>query len=202
MLSMRRTAASIPIFSIIRNIITSVRAIENGTRRLQKPHRAVGFDGVSKHDGYASSSHPSWRFIQCNPLRHCVTCVTQLPEIARDPMQFPSSLRHLRHTTAQNRARSNAIPAGSPRAVARPGFPQIRTCPIKASGSSSQEFATPLLSTLWTTRARGRLYRCSKRRNWDHVIGLPRLRRDSFRRHILRVACRNRCTLAILPVIP
>ena len=36
--------------------------------------------------------------------------------------------------------------AGSPRAVARPGFPLIRTCPSKASGSSSY-FAT-LLSRL------------------------------------------------------
>ena len=32
--------------------------------------------------------------------------------------------------------------AGSPRVVAHPGFPQIRTCPIKAYGSSGQGFAT------------------------------------------------------------
>ena len=32
--------------------------------------------------------------------------------------------------------------AGSPRAVARPGFPQIRACPIKAPGSSCHVFAT------------------------------------------------------------
>jgi hypothetical protein len=30
---------------------------------------------------------------------------------------------------------------GSPGAVARPGLPQIRTCPIKAFGSSSHQFA-------------------------------------------------------------
>ncbi len=32
--------------------------------------------------------------------------------------------------------------AGSPGAVARPGFPQIRACPIKAHGSSCHVFAT------------------------------------------------------------
>ena len=36
---------------------------------------------------------------------------------------------------------SRRLEAGSPWAVARPGLPQIRTCPIKASGSSGQSFA-------------------------------------------------------------
>ncbi len=40
-------------------------------------------------------------------------------------------------------ARPVRLAAGSPRAVARPGLPQIRTCPIKASGSSGRGLATP-----------------------------------------------------------
>jgi uncharacterized protein YbcI len=41
---------------------------------------------------------------------------------------------------------------GWPRAVARPGLPQTRTCAINAFGSSSYPFATPR-HTEWTARA-------------------------------------------------
>ena len=40
---------------------------------------------------------------------------------------------------------------GWPRAVARPGLPQTRTCAINAFGSSSYPFATPRY-TEWTAR--------------------------------------------------
>jgi hypothetical protein len=63
--------------------------------------------------------------------------------------------------------------------------------PVKeASGSSSHDFAT-LPTRLWTTRARGRLYRSSRRANRDHVIGLPRRRRDNRRLQIPRASSRN-----------
>jgi hypothetical protein len=48
-------------------------------------------------------------------------------------------------------------PGGCP-----PGFPQIRTCPIKAYGSSSHGFATEG-HTEWTARAGGSGYRPSIR---------------------------------------
>jgi hypothetical protein len=61
---------------------------------------------------------------------------------------------------------------------------------LNASGSSSHDFATPL-SRPWTTRARGRLYRFSRRRNSDHVTSPSRRRRDSRCRQILRAPSRN-----------
>ena len=61
----------------------------------------------------------------------------------------------------------------------------------EASGSPSYDVAT-LLAKPWTTRARGRLYRFSRRRNWVHVSGRPRRRRDSRWHHIFRVPSRNR----------
>ena len=68
--------------------------------------------------------------------------------------------------------------AGSPRAVARPGFPQIRTCPIKASGSSCHVNATGR-HTEWTAIAGGSGWRFRKRLRRSQVIRPPRRRRDS-----------------------
>jgi hypothetical protein len=45
-------------------------------------------------------------------------------------------------TKSRNAKPQSRVAAGSPRAVARPGFPQIRACPIKAHGSSCHVFAT------------------------------------------------------------
>ena len=72
-----------------------------------------------------------------------------------------------------------------------PKAPTDPDVPVKeASGSSSHDFAT-LPTKPWTTRARGRLYRFSRRRNLGHVIGLPRRRRDSRHRQIRRAPSRN-----------
>ena len=76
-----------------------------------------------------------------------------------------------------------------------------RRAALNASGSSSHAFAT-LLRRPWTTRARGRLYRFSRRRNSAHVTSPSRRRRDSLRRQILRASSRNSWRLKKLPMIP
>ena len=58
-----------------------------------------------------------------------------------------------RGSSASESARSSR--AGWPRAVAHPRLPQIRTCPIKASGSSNNGLAAQRY-TLCTTLAKGR----------------------------------------------
>ena len=58
--------------------------------------------------------------------------------------------------------------AGSPRAVARPGLPQIRTCAIRASGSSGQGFAARRYME-WMARAGGSGYRASNAWKRSHV---------------------------------
>ena len=84
-----------------------------------------------------------------------------------------------------------ALPeAGSPRAITHPGLPLIQTCRFPASGSSSHDFAAPP-SRLWTTRAFGSSYRCSKSRNSFHVNVPARRRRDSQRFQIFRAPSRN-----------
>ena len=91
--------------------------------------------------------------------------------------------------------------AGSPRVMAHPGLPQIQTCRLPASGSSSHDFAAQLKG-LWTTRALGRPYRSSSRSKSDHERGLPRRRRDSHRFQICRAPRRKFWRLAMLPMIP
>ena len=93
------------------------------------------------------------------------------------------------------------IRAGSPRVMAHPGLPQIQTCRLPASGSSSHDFAAQLKG-LWTTRALGRPYRSSSRSKSDHERGLPRRRRDSHRFQICRAPRRKFWRLAMLPMIP
>jgi hypothetical protein len=89
----------------------------------------------------------------------------------------------------------------------RPGWSPTQTpadpdVPVKeASGSSPHDFATRQ-AKLWTTRARGRLYRSSRRANLDHVMVLPRLRRDSRRLQVARDSSRNSWRLKKLPIIP
>ena len=89
----------------------------------------------------------------------------------------------------------------SPRVMAHPGLPQIQTCRLPASGSSSHDFAAQLKG-LWTTRALGRPYRSSSRSKSDHERGLPRRRRDSHRFQICRAPRRKFWRLAMLPMIP
>ena len=99
------------------------------------------------------------------------------------------------------RIEAGTIRAGSPRVMAHPGLPQIQTCRLPASGSSSHDFAAQLKG-LWTTRALGRPYRSSSRSKSDHERGLPRRRRDSHRFQICRAPRRKFWRLAMLPMIP
>ena len=90
------------------------------------------------------------------------------------------------HVTATVFSRGRVDLGGCP-----PRPPTDPDLPVKeASGSSSHDFATPPTRP-WITRARGRLYRSSRRENLDHGIRLPRRRRDSHRRQIPRAASRN-----------
>jgi len=91
--------------------------------------------------------------------------------------------------------------AGSPRGIAPPGLPQIRTCPIRASGSSSYGFAVRRY-TEWTTTAAGSGRRFSSRLKWSHVSLPSRRRRPS---HIFQMRCTmtwNTDNAWALPVTP
>jgi hypothetical protein len=82
-----------------------------------------------------------------------------------------------------------------------PELPQIRTCPIKASGSSYHVFATGR-HTEWIAIAGGNGYRFRTRLSRSQGIRPPRRRRDSQRFQIHVAALRNRPSALELPVMP
>ena len=71
---------------------------------------------------------------------------------------------------------------GWPRVVAYPGLPRIRTCPIKAYGSSGQRFAAPRY-TEWTTHGGGNGYFRHSFRKLAQENQPAHERRDSHFRH-------------------
>ena len=91
--------------------------------------------------------------------------------------------------------------AGSPRAVARPGLPQIRTCTIRASGSSGQGFAARRYKE-WTARAGGSGYRASNTWKRSHVSRDFHDRRRSHLHQVSTTTKRKREIADEFPVIP
>ena len=79
--------------------------------------------------------------------------------------------------------------AGWPRAVARPRLPQIRTCPIRASGSSG--YGVAARTALCTMRGRGSGQRRQRRRNRCQA-NPTRERRQSHLYHVARTHQYNR----------
>ena len=82
-----------------------------------------------------------------------------------------------------------------------PGLPQIRTCPIKAYGSSDHACAAAR-HTEWTANAGGSGNRFKSRVKWSQEITGARARRDSHFRQSPVTASRNRRNPSLLPVIP
>jgi hypothetical protein len=91
-------------------------------------------------------------------------------------------------------------PTGWARAVTRPGLPQIRTCPIRASGSSDHGFAARQAE--WTIRGLGNGYVRSTRLNHAHDFGWARDRRLSHVFHARWTPCLNSVKDRKFPVMP
>jgi hypothetical protein len=113
--------------------------------------------------------------------------VGRVPRRARESLPLPVSPGYRPMFRDGNRTETGRVDLGG-RPPRSPTDPDV---PVKeASGSSSHDFATRPAKP-WTTRARGRLYRSSRRANLDHVMGLPRLRRDKRRLQIPRASSRT-----------
>ena len=90
---------------------------------------------------------------------------------------------------------------GSPRAVAHPGLPRIRTCAIDASGSSGQGFAARRYRE-WMARAGGSGYRVSNALKRSHVSRDFHDRRRSHLHQTPTTTKRKRAIAGEFPVIP
>ena len=115
--------------------------------------------------------------------------------------QFTSATQRRPQTSTRRAEPSPQQAAGWPRAVTHPRLPQIRTCPIKASGSSNNGLAAQRY-TLCTTLAKGRGLVASIRVNRSHDIRPLQLRRPSHLRQRRYASHRNRASDAEFPVIP
>ena len=65
--------------------------------------------------------------------------------LAREPADMRKGFDGL-SSLVQGVLKEDPLSAGSPREIALPGLPQIRTCGFPASGSSSHDFAARLSS--------------------------------------------------------
>jgi hypothetical protein len=95
---------------------------------------------------------------------------------------------------------TNFLLTGRARAVTGLGLPQIRTCPIRASGSSDHGFAARQAE--WTIRGLGNGYVRSTRLNHAHDFGWARDRRLSHVFHARWTPCLNSVKDRKFPVMP
>ena len=140
------------------------------TKRPSGPSGAVAGAVGPGHPGRlpAPGSHRSGRRVRTHPARHLTTACA-----AHDALDHAGAWKSVAPLQPKARVvgvvgvRLRSVRAGSPRAVARPGFPQIRTCALRTHP------ARHLTTSLRCSRGRGPHGRGEERRTAPAEGSLP-----------------------------